>query len=319
MSLLRSGENLLDRVKSFIHGSDEVTVYSPFIRVNKLSEILGDVKCNNVVVRWQAVDILIGVSDFEELYQFCVENNITLYRNPKVHLKAILNDKDEVVFGSSNVTNMGMGNTNYNLELSGQQNQLALEDLTYLKRIIKESDLVDEDYFNEFKEEIDKKRAAFKKPPRVQEINIKTQERDHFLLSALPMSENPEKLFEIYSSSDKSMFSKEELDCAAHDLSNYSLSSRLIKDEFNSDLKLGFNTHPFIVDLKNAIREEESMRYGAVVNWIREHTTTVPTPRSWELKQEMIVNILYDWICFFDSAYTWDRPNHSQVIYYRLT
>ena len=317
MSLLRSGENLLDSVKSFIHVSNEVTVYSPFIRVNKLTEILGDVKCNNVIVRWQTGDILSGVCDFEELYYYCSNNGISLYRNPEIHLKAILNEKDQIAFGSSNVTNMGMGETNFNLELSGIQNDISLEDLAYLKRIINMSRLVNDDYFHQLKEKIDKKKEEYVKPPKVEEIEIKDDSKDHFLLSALPMTENPEKLFDICNTEDKSIYSREYLNCAAHDLANYSIQSDLIESEFYSDLKYAFNTHPFIVALKKVIRQEQSIRYGGVVEWIGANTTTVPTPRNWELKEVQIVNILYDWICYFDLDYCWDTPNHSQVIYHR--
>ena len=85
-----------------------------------------------------------------------------------------------------------------------------------------------------------------------------------------------------------------------------------------STLKENFNTHLFIIKLKEVIKSDtrQSLSYGSVVRWIQDNTTTVPTPRSWELKQEQIVNILYEWICFFDTDYTWKRPSHSQVIYY---
>jgi hypothetical protein len=87
---------------------------------------------------------------------------------------------------------------------------------------------------------------------------------------------------------------------------------------FKIELKDKFNSHPFIIALKEHIKSEptQSLRYGGVVDWVKNNTTTVPTPRSWELKQDQIVNILYTWICDFDEDYTWDRPNHSQVIYY---
>lgn len=316
MSLLRSGDNLLNEVKTFIDRSDRVTIFSPFIRLNKLQEILGDIVCTNIIVRWQTSDILFEVTDFENLYDYCRANDISLFRNVNIHLKVIQNERNEIIYGSSNITNKGMGEANFNLELSGLEGNLNLQDLTYLRKIINESDLVDETYFLNLKSKIDTKRHEIEIPAKIEEVVLEPKIEDHFLLSALPMSETPTLLFEIYSATNNRIFSMEEMNCAIHDLANYSITNELEENEFYSDLRLAFNTHPFIVKLKNEIRHQGAMRYGGVVNWIRENTTTVPTPRNWELKKEQIVNILYDWICFFDSRYTWNRPNHSQVIYF---
>jgi hypothetical protein len=83
-------------------------------------------------------------------------------------------------------------------------------------------------------------------------------------------------------------------------------------------LKENFNTHPFIIKLKEVIKSDprKSLGYGSVVSWIQENTTTVPTPRSWELKKEQIVNILYEWICFCDVEFIWNRPKWTQIIKY---
>ena len=60
------------------------------------------------------------------------------------------------------------------------------------------------------------------------------------------------------------------------------------------------------------------MGYGSVVRWITQNTTTVPTPVSWELKQDQVVNTLYNWICFLDSSFNWHVPRRkSQVIYFK--
>lgn len=316
MTLFRSGDNLLGQVKLFVQNSKEITVFSPFIRVNKLKEILGETKCTNIIVRWQTGDILFDVTDFEKLYEYCKTNDISLFRNVNIHLKVIQNERNEIIYGSSNITNKGMGEAQFNLELSGINDNLALQDLTYLRKIINESDLIDEAYFFNLKSKVEAKRNEIEIPDRIEEAVIEPRIKDHFLLSSLPMSETPALLFEIYSDKNNDNFSIEEMNCAIHDLANYSIANDLEENEFYSDLRLAFNTHPFIVKLKNEICYKGTMRYGGVVNWIRENTTTVPTPRNWELKKEQIVNILYDWICFFDSRYTWNRPNHSQVIYF---
>jgi hypothetical protein len=81
-----------------------------------------------------------------------------------------------------------------------------------------------------------------------------------------------------------------------------------------SDLNRKFNQHPFIIKFKNFIDKKESMRYGGVVEWIRKNTTEVPIPRSFELKRDGVVNILYRWITELDGNYEVFRPNYTEVL-----
>ena len=73
--------------------------------------------------------------------------------------------------------------------------------------------------------------------------------------------------------------------------------------------------------VKTAVNEKypernASMQFGAVRRWFVENTTTVPTPRSFELNS--YVKILYKWICYFDKDFYWDVPGErSEVIYYK--
>ena len=147
--LYRSGENLFEETKKFCCNAEELWMYSPFIRVNKIKEILDDPrKCKAIVVRWQTMDLLVGVTDFEKLFNFCNDYNISLFRNTRIHLKAIRNEKNHIHFGSANFTNMGMG-LNGNIELSGVNTDKNTEDINYLNSILADSktDEVTEDYY----------------------------------------------------------------------------------------------------------------------------------------------------------------------------
>jgi hypothetical protein len=130
------------------------------------------------------------------------------------------------------------------------------------------------------------------------------------------MSKSPDDFYEVAIHSED--FDFLEQNCAAHDVAIFDIEPFQEYSLFKLKLKDKFNSHPFIIDLKKHIKMQptQSLRYGGVVEWIQENTTTVPTPRRWELKQEQIVNILYAWICEFDDNFSWDTPNHSQVIFY---
>ena len=152
---------------------------------------------------------------------------------------------------------------------------------------------------------------------RIPDVVHQKTETDSFLLSQLPMSLNISNLYDVYINADS--LSEEDLNCLIHDLVLYKASNNLTEEIFYSTLKRNFNAHPFIVKLKEVIKSDarKSLSYGSVVRWIQNNTTTVPTPRSWELKEEQIINILYEWICFFDKDFVVEVPGRkSEVICY---
>ena len=130
------------------------------------------------------------------------------------------------------------------------------------------------------------------------------------------MTESVEELYEAYCSPDN--LDIDEINYVTHDIALYNIPNNLDEFNFYNYIQEAFNTHPFIIKLKEHIKSSprQSLNYGGVVRWIQESTTTVPTPRAWEIKQDIIVNILYNWIIFLDSNFYWNTPNHSQVIYY---
>ena len=106
--LFRSDENLEEGAISFIKNNDEVTVFSAYLKLDALKRLNENHNIKQIIVRWEVQDLCLGVSDIE-LYNYCLEHNITLYRNTRIHLKAIWNNKQRVFFGSANITGRGIG------------------------------------------------------------------------------------------------------------------------------------------------------------------------------------------------------------------
>jgi len=314
--LYKSKYNLQSSVISFLRDNEEVTLFSAYIKTKQLRKINITKSIKQIVVRWEVGDICFGASDLESLYDYCRENHIKLFRNNKIHLKAFWNNNNSVLFGSANVTYNGIGEGG-NLELNGIQEHLSISDITYFNQILDASTYVTDELFNEIKQKVDEHKD---KVERIPDLPNKKTDTDFFLLSQLPMSYNVSNLYDAYVNSDS--LSEEDLNCLIHDIVLYKIPDNLLKDEFYSKLKINFNKHPFVIALKDYIKEQEgqSLRYGrgGVVDWIQDKTTTVPTPRSWELKKDQIVNILYEWICFFDKDYVVEVPGRrSEVIFYR--
>jgi hypothetical protein len=313
--LFKSGINMEIGAVDFIGNNEDVTMLSAYLKLEQLKILNSEGKVRRIVVRWEIEDLVKGVSDFEDLYDYCKSNNIALFRNTRIHLKAIWNNENSVLFGSANITGKGIGEkgNNFNYELAGLANPISFDDISYLNFIIHESELVTENLFLEIKNLIDSielPKLDFPELATVKKIE------DDFLLSQLPMTSSPELLFKILQNPNNFPF--EEQLKASHDRSLYNIKIDEGLDISISKLKESFNEKEIIKKLKLAIKENKrmSMGYGQVVRWIQENTTTVPTPMSWEIKKEQFVNNLYEWICFFDNRFSWDTPNYSQVIQY---
>jgi hypothetical protein len=320
--LSKSGYNLESSAISFLENNETITLFSAYIRTEQLRKINEAKNIKQIVVRWEVGDICFGASDLE-LYDYCRENHIKLFRNTKIHLKAFWNNNNSVLFGSANVTKNGIGEGG-NLELNGLQENISFNDKKYFNEIIKKSNYVTKELFLEIQQKVDEQKSKVIKiediPSEIEDFPLIEVVEDSFLISQLPMSFSIFNLYESYLKPE--LLSLEDTNCLAHDLVLYDIPNDLQKDEFYSILKENFNKHLFVITLKDYIKEQEgqSLRYGrgGVVDWIQENTTTVPAPRSWELKKEQIVNILYEWICFFDKDYVVEVPGRrSEVIFYR--
>ena len=313
--LFKSGINLESSTIEFITQNNSITLFSPYLILKELERINSLKRISQIVVRWEIQDLFVGVSNFE-LYDYCKQNNIILYRNTRIHLKAFWNNNKSLILGSANVTQKGLGEKGeYNFELNTQVNNISPDDILYLYKIIQDSQLMTDELYQKIKDitsQIEIDQYTF---PTLK--SIKT-ESDYFLLSDLPMSESPDKLFLSYT--NQSFLNDDEIAFSTHDFALYKIPKGLNQLEFMDYLNNKFNTHPFIIALKNEIKNSsrKSMNYGSVVRWIQNNTTTVPIPRSWDIKREKIVNILYVWICFFDDEFSWNRPRHSEVIYYKI-
>ena len=313
--MIRSGDNFWAEINRFVSDSNELFLFSPYVKLKQLKKVNSLQNIRVLIVRWDIKDLCQKVSDLE-VYEYCKENSIYLYRNSRIHLKVLWNDKDALLFGSANITGRGLGDhSNYNYELNNIVDQILTEDKVYLNKIIRDSVLLNDSHYQTILNEVEKFNDS-KVPNYPSEFELENP-TDHFMLDQLPMSSSVRSFIDNYYKAES--LSKLEKDCLIHDLALYDIELNLDEDELLKKLKHEFNRHPFIISLKDAIKSNyrKSMGYGQVVRWIIDNTTTTPTPRSWELKQKQIVNILYDWICFFDDDFYSFTPRHSQVIAYR--
>lgn len=282
-------------------------IFSPYIKLEALNYINASKSIKKIVVAWHKEDLLKGVSDLE-IYDYCKDNNIELYRNPKIHLKVFWDGDQEIILGSANVTQKGLGLVEAsNHELSAHLNTVDDSTKAFLNKILNESVLITDEIYEQINSQLKNEQMML---PKIKDFDLIASTEDYFLLSQLPQSYSPEYLLAMAKSEPDDAIDKL---CLEHDLKTYRITY-LNDEQFLENLKNNFNTHPFIVKFKKHINEIESLHYGGVVKWIQENCKEVPIPRSFELKQDSIVNILYRWICFFDNSFEVTRPRYSEII-----
>src|SRR5690554_5808014 len=103
-----SSTNLAVGALEFLAESTTVTLFTAYLKVSELEKLNREEKIRRIIVRWEIKDLCLGVSDLE-LYDYCREKKISMYRNTRLHLKTFLNEKNSIFFGSANVTNRGIG------------------------------------------------------------------------------------------------------------------------------------------------------------------------------------------------------------------
>lgn len=299
-SLLSNKTNLLPALIDFIRASETLTLYSAFIKQDLLEEIIkianGSIK--QIVVRWQAYDLIMGVSDID-IYETCKENNITLYRNSKLHAKCIINENNDCILGSANYTNNGMRNTPYsNWEVNTRVNQLDVESQLLLKRILNDSILVSDQWVNETRKLIDEKSIQL---PKV-ELPIQKNDKD-FLLSALPLSKSPRRLFEIINGLEEESLDTFEREASIHDIALYDLQMSDFKnlDVFLDILRTNFIKHSFILAFLKFLysKEDKMCGYTEACIWIAANCEDVPIPSRFSIRDASFVDPLFVWCAFF--------------------
>ncbi|MDB4644226.1 hypothetical protein OAF59_00995 [bacterium] len=295
------------------NGEGLTAIIAPFMKVDALSKLLELPGAREVAVitRWHPEEILSGVSDLA-IYPLLKARGIPLYIHDSIHLKLLIFDSDRAFCSSANATSMGLGLRNHgNLE-AGALVQLQLEDFLALQWLRNASRLVTDEVYDAYKACIAK---AEQTEVTLPDLALPEETEQMFLLSMLPATESPERLWELYSAPESVMPSKEDQHRLVHDLCAYGLPMGLSRDDLDRRLGAGFRTNPFIKEIVALIKQEGSIRFGGVNDFIHRTCRDVPLPYRWEIKST--TSHLYNWLAHYYTEITWDRPNYSQVAYWR--
>lgn len=300
-------EELIDN-----NGESVILIISPFIRLEALRIFINRPnKCTAVIARWRPSDVLSGVSDIE-IYPFLKENGIALYLHDNIHLKLYIFESNKAFNTSGNLTMKGFGYCdNANIE-TGNMVSISDDDWYKIYELIENSYQVDDLVYEKYKKFVSENKEKYKFEPL--DFDIKDFKIKQFTLHSFPATETPELFLKYYK--NRSLISSNEgYRRYIHDIAIFHVPYDLSYENAIKHLKTELNKNPFMNHFMQYLKAEKSLRFGAVNEWIHNKCEDVPLPYRWELKEN--TSILYDWLSFFNDEISWDRPNHSQVIYWK--
>jgi len=325
--LFRNGENLKKELIQYLTGKQKITIIVPYIKAPMLASLLKtpNLKCDQIIVRWEARDLITGASDLD-IYNICKENGIYLYMNNRIHLKLYTNNFKDAFLGSANISERAISTEKYhfNYEVCTYVNLIDRSDRLYLHKILNDSILINDEIFKSIEDQIPNIDLNIENNLFDLPMTDKKNDSD-FLISKLPMIDTPNLLWELYSGKIKTESEVQE-NCLCHDLTLYTVQPEInSKNDFLEILSKNFFDHSFISSFLLAVdtapskkmrngRTKEGLQFGAVTRWFTENTTTAPTPKPFELQKN--VQILYVWIEYLSKGkYSIIVPGrHSQVL-----
>jgi len=304
-------EHLGESLRDYFPSSGGISyVLCPFINPSTLRRALShrEGQPTIVVTSWRLDHLILGASTLE-LYPLCQEMGWTLYTNDRLHAKIYSDSLKSAWIGSANLSEKGLGTANEpNLEVLSFQEELSAEARIWIQEIIANSVFVNDRIYYAYVKWMEKQ-----KPPVIdylEEPELAVEE-EAFLISQLPASDSPQKLWELANNQDIE-HADWELAAMEHDLAIYGIPSQLELDEFLQKLKTVFFSHPFIETFSKIITDE-GIHFGGVKEWIQRNCTDVPVPYRRELTPH--VQSLMKWFIDLDpERYEKVVPVYSDVI-----
>src|SRR6266446_1629546 len=294
-------------------GDNIILLIVPFIKVAALQQ-LHRVQTQKVqlkvVCRWRTDDLLSGASDVE-VFTYLKAAGCQLYLHPDIHMKLYVFDSNIAFNTSANLTFSGLGySQKSNIEV-GNMVKLNSEDLTKIYTIVATSRQVDDDMYLRFKTFVEQNEL-----PRLAVATFDFLGKPKaYTISSLPATESPEQLAEFYFDPDPTKYTPENVRRGVHDLVTFGLPPGLNRTEFDRHLGEAFRNTPFVAGFVELLKQQTSLRFGAVNDWIHQKCEDVPLPYRWEIKEN--TRIFYDWLAHYIPAIASDRTHHSQVIYWK--
>ncbi len=297
--------NFLDNLKN------ELIIICPYIKINALKKILEKVpkKIKVIIIaRWRLEDLVMGSSDLE-IYNYLKTLNYKFYINKNIHLKILVKDKKELIIGSANITNSGLGFIKDSNIEAVSINNLNEEYLFDILKILKLSTPVDDNIFNFISEKIKEfdgiknlLRSELKKMDYYDK-NIEKKEKN-ILVADFPFCDSPKIFLDNYKNK------KFEFPEMIHDMLLFNLSKNESLLNLKSKLKISFLSSDSFMWQNSIIKNE--MLFGEYSSIL--HDSLMDDPKPYRKRVKELVNIMFKWSNEFSLKFKIKKYSHSHSL-----
>lgn len=295
------------------NGDPTIFLIVPFIKVDALRRLQLLERKNNhvkVIARWRPDDLISGATDVE-VFTYLKEVGCSLYVNNDIHMKLYVFESNVAFNTSANLTLRGLGYIQpSNIEVGNLVN-LTPFDWSMIHKILLSSRQVDDAVY-------ERARAFIEGYPETTQNRAEPdffEKPKRFTIGSLPAVTTPAMLAEFYFASSLECYTPEDVRRATHDLAAFGVPFGLTRVQFEKYLGDAFRKSPFVISFIEFLKTNGSLRFGAVNDWLHKKCEDVPLPYRWQIKENTA--IFYDWLAYLVPEISWDRPNHSQVIYWQ--
>ena len=292
-------------------------VLCPFITTKLFEKLLDGQEEVVIVTSWRKDHLLAGVSDLA-LYEVVKKHpKWSLRINDRLHAKVFSRSFKDMIFGSANLTGKALkDDSKSNFEVMDYAH-CTREDEEGILQIIDQSTLMNDEKFMQYSEWYKENKDKYPIPPQESVIEPETWEKE-FLISSLPASLSPRRIWEITVEGREWNRSWDEKSAAKHDLYTFKLDCSDFDtfEHFLNEMKVKVSSHPFIDSFCQQI-DGNGLYFGRAKQWIQKTCIDDPVPYRKEITG--YVQSLFSWLVeLYPERFVVEIPNHSQCIKLRI-
>jgi hypothetical protein len=307
--------NLIDLVEEFFQ-LDKVNVLyvlCPFINTELIEKLLLEQEEVVIVTSWRKDHLLAGVSSLSLFELVKKHPKWTLRINDRLHAKVFTRSFEDMLYGSANLTHRALEDKERsNFEVMNYAKCTQKDEMEILE-IINQSLQITESEYQQYLRWYEENKDKYKFPPQESVIEPVLFEKE-FLISSLPGSISPRRIWNIMSEHQEWDDSWNEKSAAQHDLHTFKLDCSDFDtfEQFLNEMKVKVSSHPFIDSFCQRI-DENGLYFGSAKQWIQETCIDDPVPYRKEITG--YVQSLFSWLVeLYPERYIIEQPNYSQVI-----
>lgn len=288
-------------------------ILSPFITTTYLLELLNGHTEVHIVTSWRKEHLLAGVSSLDLYEAVRQREGWTLYINDRLHAKVYCRNFETVLVGSANLTRNGLGDhEGSNIELLVEQ---PCDDETerQLREILRTSMVMNDADFETYCTWYEDASTSVE-PMETGSVITHNPERAMFLVSQLPASASPKRLWELLATSAPPQGDWLELEAAHHDTKTFGLERMALEsyDEHLEALRDRMLHQSFFHAFSREI-DTTGLHFGAAKQWILDRCIDDPVPYRSELTR--VVQHLFSWtVELYPNEFEIVQPRHSQLL-----